>query len=172
MKISNSKRGFTLVELLVYMGIFSILLIVLMQLFTTILSTHLESEATSSLSQDGNYLTSRFAYDIHGASTVTSPALGASCTWPTLPTCQLQITDGVTSKTYTMDNSANLSLTTSGHTDQLNSANTKVTGITFTTLGNNPGKASVQIKLTLESRTIRPGNLVQTASFQTTVGTR
>src|SRR5260221_10945575 len=72
------QRGFTLMELLLYMGIFSVLLVVLMQLFTSILSLHAESQATSSVDQDGNFALMRLAYDIHRSSSIVTPALGAS----------------------------------------------------------------------------------------------
>lgn len=175
LSIINCQYGFTMVELLLYMGIFSILLIVLLQLFSGILATHTESQATSSVDQDGNFLLARLAYDIHNASSITSPVIGNSCTWTTGSTtpCQLILSNG----TYTAQ-SDNLTFTANGNTDQLNSIDTKITSITFSTYGNNSSscspncKPSIQISLTLQSKTVRQGGHLQTQSFQTTVATR
>lgn len=167
---SLHERGFTLVELLLYMGIFSILLVILLQLFSTILSTHAESRATSSVNQDGNFILNRLTYDIHNASGIISPSLGNSCNWPSIPSCQLMFSSGV----YQVASEGNLTLTAGGKTDSLNSLNTKITNMTFITLGNAaPGsKPSVQIQFTLQSKIKRDAGVWQTQTFQTTVATR
>src|SRR5690242_20616871 len=72
--------GFTLIELLIYMGIFSILLLILTKMFTAIIDVHLESQATSSVSQDGNYIMTRLSSDIRKAKTVVLPAPGTQDT--------------------------------------------------------------------------------------------
>lgn len=165
-----TQKGFTLVELLLYMGIFSILLVILLQLFSAILSTHAESQATSAVDQNGSFILSRLAYDIHYASDIVSPTLGVSCNWPTTPTCQLVLSNG----TYKITSLGNLTLTANGKTDSLNSFNTEIINMTFTTLGNtNPGsKPSVQIQFTLQSKIKRDAGVLQAKMFQTTVATR
>jgi Tfp pilus assembly protein PilW len=171
-KIQNteSQKGFTIVELLLYMGIFSMLLVVLLQLFSTILSSHAESQATSSVDQDGAYLLARLAYDIHKASGITS---GSNCTWPIVPSCQLALSNGIS---YQITPAGNLTI--NGAVDPLNSVETKITNMQFTTLVNpstfqlpNP-KPSIQISFTLQSKTIRTGGQPQAQTFQTTVQTR
>jgi prepilin-type N-terminal cleavage/methylation domain-containing protein len=166
--IQNSKKGFTMVELLLYMGIFSILLVVLMQLFGSILDVHLESQATSSVSQDGNYIFSRLSYDVRQATAIASPSLGASGS-------TLQITGGSANYTYSLSGN-NLMLTnnTTGTTDQLNSTNTTISSVTFKTLGNGAvgNKSTVQVIMTVKSKTLRKGGVNQTKTFQTTIGVR
>lgn len=169
-KKQKLESGFTIVELLLYMGIFSILLVVLLQLFTTILSSHSESQATSSVDQDGSYILARLSYDIHNASSITS---GSNCTWPTTSTCKLTLSSGVS---YQVTPAGNLTI--KGAVDPLNSAETKITLITFTTLVNpvtvlDPSpKPSVQISFTLKSKTERPGGALNSQTFTTTVQTR
>lgn len=175
--IKNSQKGFTMIELLLYMGIFSILLVVLMQLFTAILDVHLGSQATSSVDQDGNYILARLSYDIRNGSDITvsiPPTIVSTCKWPDNPTCQLQIT-GTPTNTYTINSAGSILINS---TDPLNSVNTKITKITFTKLLNsvsaydlNP-KPSVQIMLTIQSNTLRRGGVIQTKDFQTTIGVR
>lgn len=161
------QSGFTMLELLLYMGIFSILLIVLMQLFGSILATHIESQATSSVDQDGNFILARLAYDIHNSSSIS----GSNCTWSvgSATPCQL-----ILSNNWYTASLGNLSLTENGYTDVVNSVNTTIKSITFTTLSNTAvgSKPSVQIVTILQSKTQRQGGRLQEQTFQTTVATR
>lgn len=160
----KSKTGFSLIEMLLYMGIFSILLITLMRFFGSILDVKLESQATSAVTQDGRYIISRLSYDIHQASSIVSPAIGNSAP-------SLQIIVNGTNYTYSLDGDNNLLITTPTAVDQLNSADTSVPTITFTTLGNSGGKSTVQINLDVKSKALRR-EINQTETFKTTVGTR
>jgi type II secretory pathway pseudopilin PulG len=171
-KIVVTQQGFTIIELLLYMGIFSMLLLVLMQIFTSILSVHAESQATSQVDQDGTYILTRLSNDIHKASTVVEPTLGSTCL-PTCPTTMRITGSGGFDETITQSGN---DLTLNG--TPLNSADTTVT-VTFLTLGNvlsptPPGgaKNSVQIQLTVTSKTVQPGGKQQKKSFQTTIQTR
>lgn len=159
---NQSMLGFTMIEMLLCMGIFSILLIVLLQIFTAILSVHAQSQTTSSIDQEGNYLLSRLSYDIHQADTVISPGLGASAQ-------ELQI-DG---KTYKLIGD-NLMVADATGSTQLNGADVKVAmdNNSFTTLGKPSGKLSVKINITLTSKVTRVGGLKSIRTFETTVQTR
>jgi prepilin-type N-terminal cleavage/methylation domain-containing protein len=174
-KTKNSQKGFTLVELLLYMGIFSILLVFLMQLFTMILDVHLESQATSSVEQDGGYILSRFFYDIHNGTDINvlinPSATVTTCTWPTSSNCQLQVA-GSPTITYTINSAGNLLI---NGTDQLNSTNTRIASITFTKLVNTgvtSPKPSVQIIFVITSKALRMRVNPQIKTFQTTIGVR
>ncbi len=171
-----NQPGFTVVELLLYMGIFSILLVVLMQIFTSILSVHAESQATSQVEQDGSYILARLTNDIHKASTIATPTLGTTGQ-------TIHITGSGIDETVSQ-NGTDLKLTnnTSSSSEFLNSANTNVT-VSFQTLGNvlsstpapTPAatvKYSVQIQLTVTSKIIQPGGIQQSKTFQTTIQTR
>jgi type II secretory pathway component PulJ len=167
-----NQPGFTVVELLLYMGIFSILLVVLMQIFTSILSAHAESQATSQVQQDGSYILARLTNDIHKASTVVAPTLGTTGQ-------TMRITGSGIDETFSQ-NGTDLKLTnnTSSNFEYLNSANTNVT-VSFQTLGNvlspTPAvtpKYSVQIQVTVTSKIIQPGGIQQSKTFQTTIQTR
>lgn len=167
----SSTKGFTIIELLLYMGIFSLLLVILMELFTSILALHAESQSTSSVDQDGAAILARINYDVHNASVVKYPMpIGTTCTG-TYPTCQLDLDD---TTLYRLDTNGNLQLTSGITTDQLNSVETKVTSIKFTTFGNTVANAkpSIQLIITLESKTSRPGIGKERRTFQTTVATR
>ena len=83
----RDQGGFTLVEMLLYMGLLSILLLIFANIFTTILETQLSSQSTASVTQDGRFIYSRLIYDINRAQSVSLPAtLGAVS-----PALQMQI---------------------------------------------------------------------------------
>jgi len=166
-KVQSSKfiKGFTLVELLIYMGLLSIILVVLSQIFGSILDAQLESEATSSVHRDGRFILSKLTYDVHRANSIVLPAsLGASST-----SLQLDIS-GI--NTYSLNN-GNLELTDSLGTNNLNSGDTIVSNLTFTRIGNSVANAknTVRIFYTVTSKVIRPKGL-ETKDFQTTIGIR
>lgn len=167
-KVQSSKftRGFTLVELLIYIGMISILFTVFTQIFGYILDAQLESEATSSVQQDGRFILSRLAYDIRRANSIVVPgALGGQST-------SLQLTIGGVSYTYNL-NSGNLELTNNLGTNTINSGDTIVSNLNFTRLGNSgPNtKNTIQVEYTVTSKVIRPKGL-ETKGFQTTIGIR
>src|SRR5689334_20376440 len=75
----KNNKGFTMVELLLYMGLLAIFLTMLTRLFTATLDVQLGSEATGMVEEDSRYIYSRFAYDISRANAVVVPvALGIS----------------------------------------------------------------------------------------------
>lgn len=157
-------QGFTLLELLLYMGILSILLLVFMQIFTSSIDVQQESESASSVSQDAEFILQRLTYDIQRSNTVTVPAvLGGESN-------SLQIViDGV-NYTYTVSND-DLLLANDIGTDSLNSFDTIVSNLIFKRLGGDKGKNSIVVTFTLTSKIVRQAG-VKAKNFQTTIGLR
>src|SRR3989344_3435349 len=95
--INGKSSGFTLVELLISMGLLAIILSVLTSLFVSVIEAQLESQATSSVDQDGRFVLARLSYDIHRADGVngiiTPSTLGGQG-----PTLQIAISG--TTSTY------------------------------------------------------------------------
>lgn len=160
----TSQRGFTLVELLLYMSLLSVLLIVLTDIFASALSLQRETESFSAVEQDGRFIISRLQYDIGQASAIVSPStLGT-------PANSLQITVNGISYTYSLNN-GNVQLVNNNGTDVLNSYDATASAFTVTRLGNSLGKNSIQVNFTMVGRT-KPESGPQTRSFQTIIGTR
>ena len=74
------KRGYTLIELLIVIGILAILISVLSQVFGSIMTMKLSSSSHTSLSQDTRYVLARLTYDLSQADSITTPAIGSSGT--------------------------------------------------------------------------------------------
>ena len=160
----NDMRGFTLVELLVYMALLAVFLIVLTDIFVSILDVQSESQATSATEQDGRFILSRLAYDIPQATSIITPAsLGQTENF-------LEI--DVSGTTYRYDlASNNLQLDDGTGTNTLNSSETTVPSISFQRIGNAGGKDTIRIQFDIQSVAERPSG-PETRSFTTTVGRR
>lgn len=144
------KRGFTIVELLIYMVIVGTLLTVLGGILISTLDVQMESESVSTIEADGRFLLARISYDVHRSSSLTTPNLVLTI-------------DGQT-YTYAVANSI-LQLTTPSGTSHLTSPGVRITDFSVTRLGNPAGVPTVQIKFTLT-------NGRETRNYQTTVGLR
>lgn len=162
----NKSEGFTLVELILYMGIFTIMLVVLFEIFTSIIDVQLESSSTSSVSQDARFLFSRLMYDISQAQDITNPySLGSS-------SASLQLIESTGTYMYSITNGVlNLTNSTTNTTDSITSVDTSISNLHFTRLGNSNGKNTIQVGFTLTGKTVKRGG-AETQTFQTTIGIR
>lgn len=156
--------GFTLVELLIYMGLLSAVLIVIANILVVALDDRLESETGSSVLSDGRFMLARLMYDVGRTENIVLPSLLGD------ETSSLQIVVGGINYIYAVNN-GNLVLTNGVDSDQLNSIETTVSNLTFKRLGNLGGKNTVQIRFDVVSKALRRyGQEIK--NFQTTVGTR
>lgn len=156
--------GFTIIELLVYMGILSILLFILTDIFVATLNVKSESESQAAVQQDGRYILAKLMYDINQASSVSSPSYS---------TYSDSLTIVINNSVKTYNSLADKLYITEDLTESnlLNSIDTQISDLKFTNLGNNPGKSTIQISFTLTSKMIKNTG-PEVESFQTTVGLR
>jgi type II secretory pathway pseudopilin PulG len=140
-----NKRGFTIVELVIYMGIFSVLLLVFVEMFATLVNKQLETEALSNVQQDANFLLSRFSYDFSQAKSIALPAA------PSTPSASLLLLIGANPLSYVLS-SGNLISSQSGVLNQLNSSETTISNLTFQRLGIGNSSDVVQIKCDITSK--------------------
>src|SRR5664279_2189876 len=80
--VKKLNKGFTLIEFLIFMSVLSTLLLVLTNVFSSILDSQLESKAYSSVDMDGRYILAKLAYDFQNADSyhdsILLPAAGVS----------------------------------------------------------------------------------------------
>lgn len=165
MKIAKKLiRGFSLIEILIYIGLLSIFLFILTDLFVASLDIRLETEATSPVEQDGRYIISKLRYDIMQADSILVPSsVGLSGN-------TLQISDSGITYIYSVDN-GDLLVSDGINQVQLNTDGTTVTSINFTRIGNPGGKNTITTAFTIESTTQRHSG-AEVRSFNTTFGIR
>lgn len=162
------KKAFTLIELLIYMGLLSVLIVVMTQIFVSVLDARLATESVESIERDGNYILNKFIYDVSRANGIISPS-GTGGSGSTMI-----IVIGGVNYTYTL-NGTNLILTNDSGSNQLNSYNTKISqnGATplFRRIG--PGDATDTIQFTFKVTsqvTERTGS--ESKVYQTTATSR
>lgn len=162
--IAFHKRGFTLIELLLYTGLLMIFLLILTEIFTSVLQARQESQITGSVNQDGRFIMSRIIYDIGRAQAISQPVnLGDGGT-------TLELTVGGNTIRYTLT-AGNLIYTDPTGSYTVNSIRSRVAAVNFRRLGNSGGKHTIAVNLTVTSVGQLPAG-VQSAAFQTTVGLR
>ena len=161
------ESGFSLVELLLYMGLLSFLLIVLTRIFTSALDVELESEAGSAIQQDGNYILAKLTYDIHRANSISIPSANGGTG------SSFRIVIGGENYTYAVDASNNLILTNNSGVNTLNSFDSSVPSFSVQRLGNS-GKIedTLKISYTISSRTNRISGIEASRDFKTTLSLR
>ncbi|OGD82842.1 hypothetical protein A3J17_05115 [Candidatus Curtissbacteria bacterium RIFCSPLOWO2_02_FULL_40_11] len=161
---SKVKRGFTLVELIIYMGLLAIFVITLTDVLVSILDIQLESQATSAVEQDSRLIIGRMGYDIPRATAIITPAnRGDSAN-----TLELDI-GGVTYK-YQI-NANNLLLDDGNGSLNLNGSETIISNLLFQKIGNAGGKNTVRVTFTIQS-VAAPDSDPEVKNFVTTIGRR
>lgn len=142
------KNGFTLVEMILYMGILSIFILVLNQLFIYALDYQLKARSPSLLIIDSRFILSRLTYDIQRADSIEMPAqLGEA-------ESRLQLMIDGKSYRY-LKNGADLQLAFNGQDLRLNSPDIKISDFNIKRIGNLGGKHGVKINMTFQSSVIK-----------------
>ncbi len=167
----NFQRGYTLIELAVYMGLLGMLLVILSQFFIAALNVQLVSKADSAVEQDGAYLLQRLTYDLHRATNVTQPSLGQ-----TVATLSATIVDSGVSHSYVYTvNGENMVLTIAGSPVQLNSDQSTISNFSLSRIGNSgqsqTAKDTIRVAFTVKSKAITSSG-AQSLDYQTTVSLR
>lgn len=162
----NSQKGITVVELLLYMAILSILLTILTSVFVSALDVQSESNATSSVEQDGNYILARLEYDIHRAQSINIPSSNGEIS------NNFQIVVGGVNYTYAIDVNNNLIVTNNLGINNLNNYGAGVSALSVQRLGNAGGvENTLRVNFTVTSRTKRVSGYEE-KNFQTNISLR
>lgn len=163
-KIMNNTSGFTLVELIIYMGLLAMLVLIFTEIFTSVVDNQLSSNNTSNVSGDGRYIYSRFVYDVARAQSITDPLAFAS------PSSTMTLLINGENFTYHLTN-GNLSIEAPSGTYQLNSQGTTISNLEFTKVGSASARSTVQLNFTVTGDVDTRGIFDQ-KDFQTTAGLR
>ncbi|MDE2001438.1 MAG: hypothetical protein KGI60_02640 [Patescibacteria group bacterium] len=154
----------TLVETLLYVGLLSVFMVILVNIFVSIIELKLDTEATSPVEQTGRYLMARMSYDVNRASSITSPAtLGSTGT-------SLSLVINGAAYTYQLS-STTILLTDGTGTASTTGSEVAASNLSFERLGNTGGKPMVRIQFTL-TPTVQKVQGNQSESFLITGGLR
>jgi type II secretory pathway pseudopilin PulG len=134
--------GFTLVELLLYLGLVSIFLVLMSGIFFSTLEVETRTYNMTDITTDGQFIINRLNYDVMRATEIVLP------TDPGDTATVLQLLIDGENYIFDVDNGI-LEVTNSNGTFALNSNDIQVTNISFTRLGNLSGRNSIDINLEL-----------------------
>ncbi len=163
---SNSQKGVTVIELIIYMTILSVLLTILTSVFVSALDVQSESESSSSVQQDGNYILARLDYDIHRAQSISIPSVNGSSS------ASFKIIINNVNYTYSINSNSDLILTNDLGINNLNNYGSTVSAFSVLRLGNVGGvENALKINFTLTSRTKRTSGY-ETKNFETSLSLR
>lgn len=160
----HQSQGFTLVELMLYMGLLGIFLFVMTDLFVSTLDVRSESTSYYVVTHDAEYLQKKLSYDVRRSDAITAPLVATSG-------ATLNLTIGGVATTYTVSN-GNLILTQSGQSYQLNSNATSIADFSVLRIGSGSATDTLRISYTLASRTMLRGSPAESKTVQFTVGGR
>ncbi len=139
----TNQNGFTLIELIIFMGLFSIIITILTSLFAATVQQQMSTQALSSSESDAAYLLARLEYDIDRATSVNEPfAIGETSSNLELTisgnTYQYSVIDGV------------LLLETPTGTHRLTNPRSTVESISFQKIGNTGGAPTIKILMQIK----------------------
>lgn len=159
------KKSFTIVEILIYIGILSVILLVFAQLFVSLAGLRTENEATSNVQQDSGYLINKFIYDIHQAKTINVPVNPAD------QSNVLNLTINGITYNYSTDSAKNLIMSDGTTNYQLNGYDTNIPAILFTRIGQGDNHDVIKISFTVVSRVFNSAGY-ESQTYETVVGLR
>lgn len=156
----NYSMGFTIVELLLYMGLFMGFLTILSGLFVSTLDSQTDSTTISHTDQDAWYLMNRFEYDLYRADSVITPANNGDVS------DSLVIDVDGSLITYSLVGDS-LFITQNSQTDKIVSGEVTVSNLSFKRLGNESGLATITVEAQLQNSIVG-----QIKDFDITIGIR
>lgn len=165
------QKGFTLTELILYMGLLIILITILSQVFASILDVQIESKSTSSVELDGKYITAKLIHDMQTMQ--INPPVNNNIVTPSAPgqiSDTLNFTVNSINYIYNLNN-GNFQFTNNTDTNNLNSVDTTVSALQFTRIGAGTSTDTIRVNFTLTSK-IKRNVGPETRNYQTTISSQ
>lgn len=160
----KKRPGITIAELVIYLGILSVLLVVFVNMFAVLVNRQLETEGVSSSQYDSSYLLQRFIYDFGRAASIEVP--------PTPGSASASLRFIADSNVYEYSASAGaLLLTTNGVSEELSSSETTISNPVFLRLGIGDRTDVVQIQFDITSKSQSTAGS-EVVHFSTVLGLR
>lgn len=158
------QQGFTLIEMLLTLGVLSILLVFLSGVYAQIVDVQNRSKSLSFVDEDGQYIIARLQHDMELASSITLPATAGA------QTNSLQIVINSVNYTYNLNNLGNLQIINNYGTNNLNSVGSSISGVLFKRIGSGGNTDTVQVNFTIKGLAIGNSGLTEARTYQTTLG--
>ncbi len=167
----KKNRGFSTIELILYIGLTGMLLGVMSQVFLTIIGVRVSSTQTTAVQQDSRFILARLSHAIRRADVILSPSIGVASSSMTL---QINENGNTITEQYSWDGQ-NIWIITATNSSQLNSNRTVVSDFSLSRNGTSStdpaGADTITVSLSMDGNAeITTGQ--QSIQVQTTVGQR
>ena len=167
--MGQSLTGFTLLELLLYVSISSILLLSITTLLGVLVQSRVKNQVIGEVEQQGVQIMQTMTQTIRNATAITTPAIGASA-------ASLSLTVPTSAKSSTVfDSASSVVRITEGAGTAVSLSNSRITasGLTFQNLSraSTPGIVRIQFVLTHVNPSGR-GEYIYTKTFYGSAGIR
>ena len=144
-KISRfTQKGLTLVELLVYFGLFSVLLVVINSLFIATLQQQTQDTARSAIQQESEYIMAKLRHEIYNADSIVIPANQGESSQ------SLSLESNGVIRTYGLSNQQ-LVMTSAGETHVVTSGRIRATDFQVESLLSDSTTQSIRFELEIAS---------------------
>jgi len=150
---SSSQKGFTLIETLIYLGLYAIIMTGALTAIYTIFESSARNQVKAMVQEEGTFILGKIDWALTGAKTIGSPPTGS--TGSTLSITKFDSTAG--NPIVISLSGANAMISRSGNPGAvLNNSNVSVTNLTFThtsASGSGSNPESVAASFTLQATT-------------------
>lgn len=142
----KSLTGFTLVELLLYLGLAAIMVLVIATFFGTMLEARVQNQVIAEVESQGATVLQRITQTIRNADNITSPAIGASASSLTLDMVPI----GIDPTVFNLASGVIRITEGAGSAVALTNSRVTVSALTFRNLSriSTPGTIRIQFTLT------------------------
>jgi hypothetical protein len=144
MKKLSQLFGFTLVEVLIYMGLLTGFLLVISAVFSITISTQTDVVQSQQIDQDTQYLIAKIQYEVQNADSITTPAANGDTA------SSFAIVSSGTTYTYFVEDDQ-LKVSDGIEENVLTSPDVRVTSLDILRLGNTYGLSALSFDLTIQN---------------------
>jgi len=165
LKIKKTNHGFSLLELLIYVAILSVLVVVVSNAFISLSKARLQSQVRGEVHDSLRFAMDKIKLDIKNASSVTNPSSGTDSTLVVVVS-GVDITYDVTGGVLRRTEGVNTPIDVTGNNIFVDTFS--LTKISNTNLILNETTTAIQINMTIHYNSSNI-DLLHSSSFQTTV---
>ncbi len=155
-KIKNLNKGLSLVEMIIYIFLVSLLVVSILNVFVRMSKTYRDIRAAKSITLSASTVLNRFSYEVKQARDI-SGTFGVSSS-------SLSLTRGATTTIFSLGAGNRIAISINGVTDYLTSVDNQVTNLTFLKLLATTTSKGVTIQFTITNNS---GTTRHTANFET-----
>lgn len=167
-KNNYKSKGFTLVELLVYVSTSGIVILIIISVLFMLMQSKSKSNAISEVEQQGNFAMDTILQSVRNAETINSPVQGASSA-----VFELDVVDSLADPTTYDLNSGKIRITEGVTTPvDLTSAELTITNLNFQNLSRNNTPGNVRISFTITKEANGRGSYFYEKTFYSSASLR